>query len=86
LLILPLNCRKNLGWSAETTTKAMQDLASLQSRQPDIINRINVAMDAYNSGSTSSIQKIMALRAQLRSLGLGYQDIKKIYKHGCTTR
>ena len=69
--------QNNLGYSAEMTTKAMQDLLSLQSRMPDVVDRVSDAIDAYSSGSGSAIQKTMALRGHLRDLGLSTQEVRK---------
>lgn len=69
--------QNNLGYSAEMTAKAMQDLLSLQSRMPDVVDRVSDAIDAYSSGSGSAIQKTMALRGHLKDLGLSAQDIRK---------
>ena len=69
--------QNNLGYSAEMTTKAMQDLLSLQSRMPDVVDRVSDAIDAYASGSGSAIQKTMALRGHLRDLGLSTQEVRK---------
>jgi len=69
--------QNNLGYSAEMTAKAMQDLLSLQGRMPDAVDRVSDAIDAYSSGSGDAIQKTMALRGHLRDLGLSAQDTRK---------
>ena len=70
--------QKNIGYSAEKTSAAMQDLLSWQSKMPDIMDRVSQAMDEFNSGSAQAPRTIMALRMQMERLGFSYADVRKV--------
>jgi hypothetical protein len=70
--------QNNLGYSAEVTAKKIQDLLSLQQRMPDIIDRVQEAMQAYNRSSVEGDKAAASLYTRMRTLGMSLGEMREV--------
>jgi len=77
LAIFASELQKNVGYSAEVTTKKMQDLLSLQSRMPDVLDRVSNIMKAYSNNTGQGDKMTTSLYLRMKSLGLSAKEVRE---------